>query len=90
MTQDRKSGGPAQLPGGWWEEEDDNTAGQMTSLQGQLLVASPNIGDERFEKTVILMCHHDPESAMGLVINRPASSPAMVTGPPARCCQGLP
>ena len=58
MTQDRKSGGPAQLPGGWWEEEDDDTAGQMTSLQGQLLVASPNIGDERFEKTVILMCHH--------------------------------
>ena len=73
MTQDRKSGGPAQLPGGWWEEEDDDTAGQMTSLQGQLLVASPNIGDERFEKTVILMCHHDSESAMGLVINRPAS-----------------
>ena len=63
-----------QLPGGWWEEEGDDTAGQMTSLQGQLLVASPNIGDERFEKTVILMCHHDPESAMGLVINRPASS----------------
>ena len=62
------------MPGGWWEEEDDDTAGQMTSLQGQLLVASPNIGDERFEKTVILMCHHDPESAMGLVINRRANS----------------
>ena len=62
------------MPGGWWEEEDDDTAGQMSSLQGQLLVASPNIGDERFEKTVILMCHHDPESAMGLVINRPANS----------------
>ena len=62
------------MPGGWWEEEDDDTADQMSSLQGQLLVASPNIGDERFEKTVILMCHHDPESAMGLVINRPANS----------------
>ena len=60
MTQDRKSDGPAQLPAGWWEEDEDDTAGQMTSLQGQLLVASPNIGDERFEKTVILMCHHDP------------------------------
>lgn len=45
----------------------------MASLQGQLLLASPHIGDERFEKTVILMCHHDTDSAMGLVINRQAS-----------------
>ena len=70
MTQDRKSGAASQSP------EDDATGGGegMPSLQGQLLVASPHVGDERFEKTVILMCHHDPESAMGLVINKPASS----------------
>ena len=45
----------------------------LSSLQGHLLIASPHIGDERFEKTVILMCHHDEDSAMGLVINRTAS-----------------
>ena len=58
------------------DDSADKADSSMASLQGQLLVASPNIGDERFEKTVILMCHHDPESAMGLVINRPASSRA--------------
>ena len=74
MTQDRKSGPKAQSPGEWQDGSAGLADTQMTSLQGQLLVASPNIGDERFEKTVILMCHHDTESAMGLVINRPASS----------------
>ena len=74
MTQDRKSGTKAQSPGGWLDGSEELADTQMASLQGQLLVASPNIGDERFEKTVILMCHHDTESAMGLVINRPASS----------------
>lgn len=74
MTQDRKSGTKAQSPDEWLGDSAGLADTQMTSLQGQLLVASPNIGDERFEKTVILMCHHDTASAMGLVINRPASS----------------
>ena len=74
MTQDRKSGPKAQSPDDWLGDSAGLADTQMASLQGQLLVASPNIGDERFEKTVILMCHHDTESAMGLVINRPASS----------------
>lgn len=41
-------------------------------LRGQLLVAMPTIGDPRFDRTVIYMCEHTPERAMGLVINRPA------------------
>ncbi|MDB3892184.1 YqgE/AlgH family protein [Alphaproteobacteria bacterium] len=40
------------------------------SLQGQLLIASPHIDDSRFDKTVILMCQHDQNSAMGLVLNK--------------------
>ena len=40
-------------------------------LTGQLLVAMPGIGDPRFERAVILVCAHDPEHAMGLVLNRP-------------------
>lgn len=74
MTQDRKSDNKAQSPLMWQDDSIEERSVSMESLQGQLLVASPNIGDERFEKTVILMCHHDEESAMGLVINRPASS----------------
>jgi len=41
------------------------------TLQGKLLVAMPGIGDPRFERTVIMMCAHDAEHAMGVVINRP-------------------
>ena len=41
-------------------------------LDGKLLVAMPGMGDPRFEKSVILICAHSPEGAMGLIINRPA------------------
>ena len=44
------------------------------SLQGQLLVAMPNMGDPRFDRAVIYMCEHTPEQAMGLVINHPSES----------------
>jgi putative transcriptional regulator len=40
------------------------------SLAGNLLVASPGLEDETFERTVILLCLHDSEKAMGLVLNR--------------------
>ncbi len=41
-------------------------------LEGQMLIAMPGIGDPRFERTVIFMCAHSAEGAMGLVINKPA------------------
>jgi len=39
-------------------------------LTGKILVAMPSMLDPRFEKTVVLMCSHGPEGAMGLVLNR--------------------
>ncbi len=41
------------------------------SLAGQLLIASPEIGDPRFSRTVIFMVTHDRNGAFGIVINRP-------------------
>jgi putative transcriptional regulator len=41
------------------------------SLAGQLLVATPSIGDPRFHQAVILMVRHDQTGAFGLVVNRP-------------------
>jgi putative transcriptional regulator len=41
------------------------------SLAGQLLVATPEMGDPRFARTVILMVRHDQSGAFGIVINRP-------------------
>jgi len=40
-------------------------------LAGQLLIAMPAIGDERFSRSVIFVCAHDETHAMGLVINCP-------------------
>ena len=47
------------------------------SLVGQLLIASPTIGDPRFAHTVILMVRHDKEGAFGIVINRPVGERAI-------------
>lgn len=41
-------------------------------LDGQMLIAMPSIRDERFEKSVIYICAHSTEGAMGIVINQPA------------------
>lgn len=43
-------------------------------LAGQLLVAMPQMQDPRFARTVIYLCAHTPEGAMGLVLNRLAHS----------------
>ena len=41
------------------------------SLAGQLLVASPSMGDPRFARTVIVMVRHDKNGAFGIIVNRP-------------------
>jgi putative transcriptional regulator len=48
------------------------TGGDSGFLDGQLLVAMPGIGDPRFERTVIYLCAHSAEGAMGLVVNKTA------------------
>ena len=42
------------------------------SLQGQFLIASPDMSDPRFRETVLVMIRHSADGAMGVVINRPA------------------
>ena len=43
----------------------------MESLEGQLLLASPQLVDPNFVRTVVLLVQHNDEGAFGLVINRP-------------------
>lgn len=43
----------------------------MDYLVGQTLVAMPGIGDPRFLRSVILICAHSDDYAMGLVVNKP-------------------
>ena len=40
-------------------------------LAGKFLISSPGMGDGRFKSTVIYMCVHDAEQAMGIIINKP-------------------
>jgi putative transcriptional regulator len=42
----------------------------MSSLRGQLLIASPALLDPNFRRTVVLVAEHGDDGAMGLVINR--------------------
>jgi putative transcriptional regulator len=39
-------------------------------LAGQLLIASPDMRDPRFSKTIIYMVQHDREGALGIVVNK--------------------
>ena len=43
-----------------------------TPLANQLLIALPSLADPHFSRTVSLICQHDADGAMGLVINRPS------------------
>ena len=43
-------------------------------LDGQMLIAMPVMGDPRFERSVIYMCAHSAEGAMGIIVNHPAGS----------------
>jgi putative transcriptional regulator len=73
-----------------------------TFLTGQLLIAMPAMGDERFAQSVIYLCAHTSDGAMGIVVNRPLQKPSfadllrqleVAPTPPAReiqLCQGGP
>jgi putative transcriptional regulator len=41
------------------------------SLTGQLLIASPDMRDPRFDHAVVLVVKHDRDGALGIVINKP-------------------
>jgi putative transcriptional regulator len=46
-------------------------------LEGKMLIAMPTMGDERFARTLIYMCVHNPEGAMGIIVNKPAPNITM-------------
>ena len=47
-------------------------------LDGQLLIAMPGMSDPRFERSVIYMCAHSEQGAMGIIINK--TTPMMSFG----------
>jgi putative transcriptional regulator len=73
-----------------------------TSLAGQVLIAMPNLPDPEFAHSVVYLCAHTEEGAMGLIVNRPLAQPSFADllkqlevspAPPARAvalCKGGP
>ncbi len=41
-------------------------------LSGKLLIAMPGIGDPRFERSVVYLCAHSQDGAMGIIVNKPS------------------
>src|SRR6266702_1960109 len=46
-------------------------SGKRGYLDGQMLIAMPSMGDDRFARSVIYVCAHSTEGAMGIVVNQP-------------------
>jgi putative transcriptional regulator len=51
-----------------------DTSTKRGYLDGQMLIAMPAMHDERFARSVIYVCAHSSEGAMGIVINHPAAN----------------
>lgn len=70
----------------------------MDFIQGQLLIAGATLSDPNFSRTVVLVCAHNEDGALGLVLNRPgellvadvASDLAVLTAPDATIDSGGP
>jgi putative transcriptional regulator len=43
-------------------------------LDGQMLIAMPAMNDERFARSVIYVCAHSSDGAMGIVVNHPVAN----------------
>nr|WP_281347154.1 YqgE/AlgH family protein [Tritonibacter litoralis] len=46
---------------------------QPMDLTGKLLIAMPDIGDPRFDQTLVYLCSHTDDGAMGLIVNKAAT-----------------
>ena len=66
----------------------------MLDLTGKLLIAMPGMGDLRFDHSVVFLCSHTDDGAMGLIINKPTEDVTLsellrqleiVVKPPDRC-----
>lgn len=50
---------------------DNNTSGYLT---GQLLIATPALSDGCFDRSVVFLCEHSQNGAMGVMVNHPIAN----------------
>ena len=66
--------------------------------RGSLLVATPQLEDPNFRRSVLLLVEHGPDGSLGVVLNRPSTTSldgvlpgwALTTGSPSRIFSGGP
>jgi putative transcriptional regulator len=46
--------------------------GGRSYLDGQCLIAMPGMADTRFSRSVVYVCAHSEDGAMGIIVNKPA------------------
>lgn len=56
----------------WADMMSEPDASQPIELSGRFLIAMPGMEDPRFAHSVVLLCDHSAEGAMGIVINKPS------------------
>ncbi len=47
------------------------------NLTGQMLIAMPGMGDPRFAHSVVILCAHSSDGAMGLIVNKSVDGMAL-------------
>ncbi len=62
---------------GPWYKNMTTEATDSANLSGQMLVAMPGMEDMRFARSLIFVCAHGADGAMGLVVNQPANDIAL-------------
>jgi len=56
------------------KDTEDNIGSGERFLDGQMLIAMPGMTDPRFSRSVIYLCAHSDDGAMGIIINQHASN----------------
>lgn len=64
-------GGTAERDGVSDMAKDDATH-EADSLAGKILIAMPSMDDKRFARSLVYLCAHSSEGAMGIILNQPA------------------
>ena len=62
----------------------------MSGTAGQLLVSVPDLGDDNFDQSVVLVIEHDEQGALGLVAQPPVGHPGCRAPPVARAALASP
>lgn len=76
MSKQRKTSKPPSDPGSTWSSPDFSAASAFPSseelnLADHFLIAMPSMQDPVFGGTVVYLCEHNANGALGLIINKP-------------------